>query len=235
MGVVKIAKFFQALTYWPIFGALKIFTDYTVVGQENLKGLENKAIIFASNHASYFDGPISAACMPRKGFYPKNFFPVRFLSLKEFFGWKNRFGFPLSVLTALYVRINGSVPVEKAGGDLKKVLNNSIIALKNKDKLWIYPEGRRSLDGKLQKGKRGVVFLHKETGAPIVPVAIIGNHNLSSASRFLLRKNKIRMVVGKPIYLDNNLSLDEGVNIIMKKIAKCLANNLNNDTGKDSF
>ena len=222
MSVVAYAKFFQAFTYWPILGVLKIFAGYTVEGQENLKDSEDKAIIFASNHASYFDGPISAACMPRKGFYPKNFFPVRFLSAKEFFEWKNRFRFPLSVWTALYVRINGSVSVEKTGGDLKKALHDSIVALKNQDKLWVYPEGKKSVDGKLQEGKRGVVFLHKETGAPIVPVAIIGSHNLSSIANFLLRKNKIKIAIGKPIYLDDEISLEDGVVIVMNKIAELI-------------
>lgn len=219
MVTIKIAKFFQAFTYWPIFGVLKIFTNYSVCGQENLKNLENKAIIFASNHASYFDGPISAACVPRQGFYPKKFFPVRFLVLNEFFHWKNRFGFPLSVLVASYVHINGSVSVEKAGGDLEKALEKSVDALMRGDVLWVYPEGRRSLGGKLQSGNRGVVFLHKKTGAPVVPVAIIGNHELTSFKSFLLRKNNLKMVIGKPIYLDKNISLEEGTNIVMKNIA----------------
>ena len=190
MKIVIIAKFLQATLYWPVLGVFKIFAKYTVEGQENLKGLENKAVIFASNHASYFDGPLSAVCVPRKGFYPKNFFPIRFLVAKEFFNRKNRFVFPLSIIVSLLVRIGGSVSIEKTGGDLKKALSESVTALKNHNTLWIYPEGMKSPDGKLQKGKRGVVFLHKETGAPIVPVAIIGNYDLSSITKFLLRKNK---------------------------------------------
>jgi 1-acyl-sn-glycerol-3-phosphate acyltransferase len=75
----KIAKIVQATTYWPTYLAFKFFMRFKVRGQENLKGLENKAIIFASNHTSYIDGPIAAASMPRNGWwYPKDFFPVRF-------------------------------------------------------------------------------------------------------------------------------------------------------------
>jgi len=224
-GIVKIAKIVQALTYWPIYGTLRILTRYQVEGQENLKGLENQGIIFASNHTSYVDGPICAACMPRASWYPHEFFPIRFMAWKKFFKWFNPFLPPLSFFVAAYVRYNGSVPVERAGGDLLRALRYAIEALKTGDKLWIYPEGGITKDGKLQQGKRGVAFLHKQTKAPIVPVALIGTHKTFRFPKIfstLLRKNKITVRIGKPIYDLGNVSLEEGTEKIMKSIGELM-------------
>jgi 1-acyl-sn-glycerol-3-phosphate acyltransferase len=211
----KIAKTFQALTYWPIYWTLKFFVHFKIEGQENLKGLEDKAIIFASNHASYVDGPICAASMPREGFYPKRFFPIRFSALDKYFRYRY-------LLVALYVWINGSIKIFRTGGDLRKSLMNAIDALNNNACVWIYPEGKLTRDDKLQPGKRGVAFLHQQTGAPIVPIGIIGNYGILSF-RTLSRKNKLRVRIGKPIYSLGNASLEEGVNIVMQKIAELLA------------
>jgi len=222
----KTAKIIQFFTYWPIYLTLRFFVHYKVEGQENLKGLENGGVIFASNHASYIDGPISAASMPRNGFYPGKFFPIRFLAFKAYFNWFNPIPFPLGVFAAMYVRMNGSVPVEKAKGDLLKALRHVIGEIKNGAKLWIYPEGSITKDGKLQEGKRGVIFLHQQTGAPIVPVALIGTFKILSL-KTLFRKNSVKVKIGKPIYsLENcnqeNCDLDGGVEKVMFEIARLI-------------
>jgi len=214
MRMYAIAKIFQVITYWPIYLTLKFFVHFKIEGQENLKGLEDKAIIFASNHASYIDGPICAASMPREGFYPKRFFPIRFLALDKYFRYRY-------LLVALYVWINGSIKISRTGGDLRKSLMNAIDALNNNACVWIYPEGRMTRDGNLQPGKRGVAFLHQETGAPIVPVGIIGNYGILSFGT-LLRKNKLKVRVGKPIYSLGNLSFEKGTDIVMNRIAELL-------------
>ncbi len=210
----KIAKTFQALTYWPIYWVLKFFVHFEIKGQENLKGLENKAIIFASNHASYIDGPISAAAMPRDSWYPQKFFPIRFLALDKYFRYRY-------LLVALYVWINGSIKISRTGGDLRKSLINVIDALNNNACIWIYPEGKMTRDGKLQPGKRGVTFLHQQTGVPIVPVALVGTFGILSF-KTLLRKTKVRVKIGKPIYSPGNLLLEKGTDVVMQKIAELL-------------
>jgi len=225
----KIAKVVQALTYWPIYLLLKFFVHYQVEGQESLRELEKRGVIFASNHASYIDGPISAASMPRSGWWPSKFFPIRFLALKKFFNFFGGFPFPISLFTAAYVRLNGSIPVERTGGDLFKALEEVIKELRAGAKIWIYPEGGITKDGNLQQGKRGVVFLHQQTGAPIVPVALIGTFKILSL-KTLFRKNKVKVNIGKPIYsLENcsreNCDLEAGVEKIMSNIAELMTKN----------
>ena len=224
-----IAKIIQQLSYWPTYLVLKIFFKYEIEGQENLNGLGNKAVIFASNHASYLDGPICAATMPRGSWVPKNFFPIRFTAFKKFFDVRtNDFPFPMSYLTTWYVKYNGSIPVEKGTGDLNIALAQPIKELKeNKIKLWIYPEGGLTKDGKLQQGKRGITFLHQQSGAVIVPVGIAGNFGIlhpKNIFKFLLGKKKLKIKIGKPIYSLGNCSLEEGSEKIMQEIGKLIDN-----------
>ena len=191
--MVEIAKIFQQVCYWLIYLILKFFVHYKVEGQENLKGLEEGAVIFASNHASYIDGPVSAVAMPRHGFVPKRFFPVRFLVAKEYFGLKGQFPFPISILAAIFVRINGSIPIKRKLDGLHKDLEEAIKALEIGSKIWIYPEGRITSDGNLiRPGKKGVVYLHQQTHAPIVPVGLIGTYKILSI-KTLFRQEKAKV------------------------------------------
>jgi 1-acyl-sn-glycerol-3-phosphate acyltransferase len=214
----KIPKIVQQITYWPIYSALRLLLRYQIEGQENLKGLEDKGVIFASNHASCFDGPICAAAMPREGLVPKRFLPVRFLAARQYCEWFNpkNFPFPVSLLTTAYVKMNGSIPVNVGmAGFFEEKLREAIRNLRTGTKLWIYPEGQRTPDGKIQPGKKGAVFLQKSSGAPIVPVGVIGTFKIS-----FFKKVKIR--IGKPFFLPENVSLEEGAEIVMKKIAALL-------------
>lgn len=217
-------KLVQQFTYWPIVLTLKIFFGYRIIGQENLKGLGDSSVIFASNHASYIDGPICAAAMPRGSIVPTDFFPIRFMAFKKFFNVKtNPFPFPLNLFTTAYVCWNGSIPVEKGTGELDIALAEPIRELKeNKIKLWIYPEGGMTKDGKLQQGKRGVAYLHQKTGKPIVPVFIENNFKILNPStwvQFIFRKKRLITKIGKPIYSLKKNSLEDGAENVMKEIS----------------
>ena len=217
---MKHAKLFQALHYWPTYLLLKFFVRYEVYGQENLRGLENEAIILTSNHCSWFDGPIAAASLPRASLFPKTFFPIRFLVMERFFHWKY-------LAIAAYIRLNGSIKVP-AGAKRDAILQNAVVALKSGHKLWVYPEGGwdDKNQGRLRRGKKGVAYLHRETGAKIVPVGIIGNYGLLHP-RTLLRKNKVVVNIGKPIItLDDHrhCTLKDGVETVMARIQDLINN-----------
>lgn len=222
--ITKIARVVQKATYWPIYLIFKFFIVYQIEGHENLKGLEDKGVIFASNHASYLDGLISAASMPRDLFFPDKFFPVRPLALKSLFVLRrNHFPFPFSLLAAVYVKYNGAIPVEKTGGDLVKALSEAVDVLKEGAKVWIYPEGGITRDGKLKQGKRGVAFLHQQTAVPIVPVALVGTFGILSKG-LLLREKRVKVKFGKPIYSligskEKDFSLESGAEEVMSTIA----------------
>lgn len=202
-----IAKFFQAIFSKPFYFILKLLTDYKAEGQENLKGLEGGAVIFSSNHASYIDGLICGAAMPNR-----HFFPIRFLIIEQFF--KLRY-----VLIPVFLKLNAGIKLKRIHGSLGLSLMETVLALIFGEKIWIYPEGRLTLNGKIHSGKRGVGFLHKMTNAPIVPVGIAGNFNIISR-KYIWKQTKIRIKIGKPLYNLADLSLEEIVSRLMSEIKK---------------
>ena len=214
-----IPRLVQQIIYWPTYLTLRVFFCFRAEGQENLKGLEDGAVIFASNHASFLDGPICAAAMPREGVVPKRFFAVRFLVEKKAFALiKNIVPFPLSIVFAIYVRLNGSVPVVRGLKDIQKNLEEAVRALSKGTKMWVFPEGKLSKDGTLQEGKKGAAYLHQTTGAAIVPVGLVGTCRMPS--RFLrFQRPCVTVRIGNPMRLPEGISLEEGTDLIMKEIA----------------
>lgn len=220
---VIIAKFFQILVCWPVHLLLRALMDFKVEGQENLEGLEDEAIIFASNHASWSDSVICAAAMPSTKFYP-----IRFLAKDKLFSWWSKY-----LVFSFFINLNASIKVFKAGGNLRASLADTILALQDRDKIWIFPEGHISKDGKIHRGRRGVAFLQKITGVPVIPVGISGNYYFlgvrdkkdGGESLFYFKPGtKLTVKIGKPIHSFNGMSLEESVSKIMKEV-RILANN----------
>jgi len=201
----KLAKISQTISYWPTYFLLKLFLRFRVEGLENLKELEGKTIIFASNHNSYIDPLLGGISVPRK------FSPIIFLASGHFLAHPIK-----NIFVIFYIWIHGSIWVKKGRGDLQTTLKEVVSALKKGERIWIFPEGKRTTDGKLGQGKRGVAYLHKETGAPIVPVAFIGTF------RFFRNLKKVTVVFGKPIYSLGEGSLEQGVDKVMSAIRELM-------------
>lgn len=206
------------------FLLLKIFTRLEIEGQENINEVENGPLIFASNHSSYIDSGISAASMPKNNIFLKKIAPLRFLVMDKYFSWKI---FPIRI----FLEIMGAIRVKKAkiknedNSHLYEVLSEPISFLNQGGKVWIYPEGGFHRDGTPKKARIGAAFLHKQTGAPILPIKIIGNDQVMSKIipflprlKTLIGLNKIKVIIGKPIYEINSVNLDESVNFIMNRI-----------------
>lgn len=206
------------------FVILKIFVDFKIEGQENIKEVEDNHLIFASNHSSFIDSGISAAAMPKNSIFLKKIAPLKFLVMDKYFSWKI---FPVRI----FLEIMGAIKISKAkvkqadNSHLAGVLDLPVKFLNQGGKIWIYPEGGFHQDGTPKKPRAGVAFLHKQTKAPILPIRIIGNDNVMSKKIPFLPKmstflglNIVKVVIGKPIYNLNHLSLDEATEEIMKTI-----------------
>ena len=114
-------------------------------------------VIFASNHLSFIDSIAIPVAAPR---------PVHFMAKSAYFEkWASR-----QFFTAI-----GAIPVERgAGQKALDALDQQRTLLEDGRAVALYPEGTRSLDGRLYKGRTGVAFLALQTGAPVVPVGLIG-------------------------------------------------------------
>ncbi|MEK7646814.1 MAG: lysophospholipid acyltransferase family protein [Patescibacteria group bacterium] len=212
---IAIAKLFQMICYWPIYLLLRCLVDYHVEGQENLRGLENQPIIFASNHGSYLDSFLCAVAMPKDGLVPRKFYPLRFLVTDRFM----RF-WDIRMPCAIFTHLNASIRVRRAGGDVALAMREAVKVLRSGAKMWVFPEGKFTCDGTIGRGKRGAPYLHRETGVLMVPVGISGHFDVLSNKHIYKLGVKIRINIGKPMSLPVGISLEEGSAIIMDEIRR---------------
>jgi 1-acyl-sn-glycerol-3-phosphate acyltransferase len=119
-------------------------------------------VILASNHLSFSDHFFGPLPVPRK---------VIFLAKSEYFTGRGLKGL---ISKAFFAGV-GQIPVDRAGGAAgEQALRTGLQVLADGHVLGIYPEGTRSPDGRLYRGKTGVARLAIESGAPVVPCAMIG-------------------------------------------------------------
>jgi 1-acyl-sn-glycerol-3-phosphate acyltransferase len=150
----------------------------------------NGPVILASNHNSNLDPLLVFASMHR---------PVFHISKHTLF--KNPLmGFVLGTL-------GGQIPVDLDAGGNQAGLEAAVGILEHGLALGIYPEGNRSPDGKLQRGRPGAAMCAYLTGAPIYPVAIHGTFEAWPRHRNLPHPfRKVRILVGNPIHVPKDLT-----------------------------
>jgi glycerol-3-phosphate dehydrogenase (NAD(P)+) len=147
------------------------------IGREHIPS--EGAVILASNHRSFFD-PFVIGTMTRR--------PVYYVAKKELFTY-NRF------LTWLLNSL-GAFPVDRGAGDQESIETAKII-LGRGEIVLMFPEGTRTRPGALGKPKRGVGRLALESGAPVVPIAIIGTEDIRRGWR--IRPRKVRLRAGRQL------------------------------------
>lgn len=167
----------------------KIFFAPVVKGFfiKEIRGLENipkTNFILASNHLSYFDVLADGYLLV----------PRRF----SFIGQVDKYNGIAKLFIRLAYFIFGVIPLDRNSQKSRaEVIGKAIKALNEGKILVIYPEGTRSLDGKIQEGKKGLAKVFLKTGRPILPVALLGT---VEAGRRL--KKMVRINIGKPLYFE---------------------------------
>ena len=160
----------------------------TVIGLENVP--KSGPFIVAPNHLSFLDSVIVQALMPR---------PVAFFAKAEYFTTK---GIKGRVMKSFFEAV-GSIPVERGEQAASvQALRTLLDILEDGRGIGIYPEGTRSRDGILYRGRTGVGWLALTTGAPVIPVGLIGTEKLQPAGRNAVKPQHFIMKVGEPIYFD---------------------------------
>ncbi|WP_028266701.1 lysophospholipid acyltransferase family protein [Arthrobacter sp. MA-N2] len=156
-----------------------------------VKGLDNVppdgAAILASNHLSFSDSIFMPLMVPR---------PVVFLAKSEYFtgtGIKGR-------LTAMFFRLTNQLPMDRSGGAASEMsLQAGRDVLTGGGLLGIYPEGTRSPDAKLYRGKVGVAKLALQTRVRVIPVAMIGTEKVQPIGKRLPNIRRIGIIFGQPL------------------------------------
>ena len=135
-------------------------------------------VIFAANHRSFLD-PFVIACMSRR--------PLYYVAKKELFR---------QPLTAWFLNALGAFPIDRGNAD-QDAMGTAREILERGDAVLIFPEGTRTRPGALGTPKRGVGRLALETGAPVVPVAVIGTEAIRRGWR--IRPHKVSIRAGAPL------------------------------------
>jgi 1-acyl-sn-glycerol-3-phosphate acyltransferase len=153
----------------------RVLFGFLVTGRERIP--KTGAVIIASNHISYYDPPVVGSGVPRE---------VYFLAKEELF--QNRlFGWLISKYNA--------IPLRRSVGDVG-AFKKAVALLRQGRAVLMFPEGTRSLTGKLLKPKPGVGMIAALTSSPVVPAYVRGTNRLRDV---LLRKSRLEVIFGDPI------------------------------------
>ncbi len=156
-----------------------------VVGQENVP--RTGGVIMASNHLSVIDSVFLPLYLDRR---------ISFLAKSEYFTGKGVKGW----VTRVFMKATGQLPIDRSGGKASEAsLNTGLRVLGGGDLLGIYPEGTRSPDGKMYRGRTGVARMVLEAGVPIVPIAMIDTEKMMPIGRRLPRIRRIGIIIGEPL------------------------------------
>ena len=180
------------------YGTLRAFLTpiLMLTFRPKVRGLRNVPtrgpVIIASNHLSFSDSIFMPLVVPRK---------VTFLAKSEYFTSPGPKGF-IKKLTFIAL---GQVPVDRSGGRRSEAaLITGLKVLADGDCLGIYPEGTRSPDGRLYKGRTGIARLAIESGAPVIPVAMFNTDKIQPTGKVIPNVKRVEMSFGKPMYFEGD-------------------------------
>lgn len=159
-------------------------------------------VILASNHLSFIDSVVIPLVLPRK---------VTFLAKAEYFEGRGLSGW----LRRRFFLAMGHVPVQRGRGraawDSVRVAQR---VLADGGALAIYPEGTRSLDGRLYRGRTGVARLTLLTGAPVVPVALAGTDRVQPVGSHIPRPHPVTVRFGRPMQFPQHAGKERQVPVL---------------------
>jgi len=188
--------------YWLVKAVLApilrvLFRPY-VTGLENLPA-EGGAIL-AGNHTTFLDNFMIPLVVPRR---------VTFLAKSDYF---TRRGLKGKLQKSFFSGV-GMIPLDRSGGKASAAaLGTGLQVLEDGELMGLYPEGTRSPDGRLYRGKTGVARMALEAGVPVIPVGLIGMFALQPAGRRLPkigRREKVEIRIGKPLDFGRYAGLED--------------------------
>jgi 1-acyl-sn-glycerol-3-phosphate acyltransferase len=174
------------------------------------EGLDNIPIsgpaLLVSNHASYIDPFLDGGMLSR---------PIHFMARSDL--WNVKF-------LAWWIPRVGGIPIRRAGID-RKAIQVTLDYLKKGEIILIYPEGTRSIDGKLQPGMPGVGMIAHMAKVPIVPIYISGSYTAYPRNAKFSKPKKIKVFYGPPLDLQTEFNMPaekETYIIIVDKIMNAI-------------
>ncbi|MET8870857.1 lysophospholipid acyltransferase family protein [Nocardia sp. NPDC004604] len=176
-------RFFKYVLVGPL---LRLLGRPAVEGRRHVP--RTGPVIIAANHLAVLDSLYLALVLPRR---------VTFLAKQEYFtgtGLKGRF-------LRWFFTVLGQVPVNRTGGTAAADALNAATKILESGDIWaIHPEGTRSPDGCVYRGRTGALRVAMATGAPVIPVVLSGTDKVNPRGAKLPRFGKVRISFGTPRY-----------------------------------
>ena len=178
-----MAYFF--LKHFVIGPILRVLFRPWVRGAKNIPSAG--AAILASNHLSFSDSIFLPLKVSR---------PVSFLAKSDYFTGTGLKG----ALIRWFFKSTGQLPIDRSGGKASEAsLNTGLGVLERGLLLGIYPEGTRSPDGKLYRGRTGIARMVIEAQVPVLPVAMIDTEKVQPIGRAMPQIRRVGVVIGEPM------------------------------------
>jgi 1-acyl-sn-glycerol-3-phosphate acyltransferase len=163
-----------------------------VTGAENIPA--SGGAILAANHQSLVDSIFLPLMVSR---------PVTFSAKAEYFTASG----PMARVWAYYLRATNQLTMDRDGPRAAQDTLEAALALLQQGQLFgIYPEGTRSPDGRLYRGRPGVGWLALKSGLPVIPVALSGTRKVLPPGRVIPRPGRIGVTIGKPLAIAPELA-----------------------------
>ncbi|HEY9309161.1 MAG TPA: lysophospholipid acyltransferase family protein [Microbacterium sp.] len=195
--------FYWLMKYVVIGPIVKAIWRPWIVGRRNVPA--EGAAILASNHLSFIDSVFLPLMIDR---------PMAFLAKSDYFTGKGLKGWA----TRMFMKGTGQIPIDRTGGKASEAsLNTGLQVLGRGDLLGIYPEGTRSPDGKLYRGRTGIARMALEAHVPVVPVLMVDTDTMMPIGTTIPRIVRVGIVVGEPLDFSRFAGM-EGDRYILRSI-----------------
>lgn len=177
--------FYWLMKHWVIGPLL------TTVFRPWIRGLENVPrtgpLIVVCNHLSFVDSVFLPLMIDRQ---------MAFLAKSDYFTGKGIKGW----FVRFFMTSAGQLPIDRSGGKASEAsLNAGLQVLAEGGVLAIYPEGTRSPDGRMYRGRTGVARMILEAHVPVIPAAVIGTEKVMPLGSTIPKVHRVGVVVGKPL------------------------------------
>jgi 1-acyl-sn-glycerol-3-phosphate acyltransferase len=164
---------------------IRVLTRPTIEGLHHIP--RTGGAILASNHLAVADSFLLPLLVPRR---------ITFLAKREYFVQPGLLGW----IKKVFFTGVGQVPVDRSSASAAQAALDTAIRLLREDKLvGLYPEGTRSPDGRLYKGKTGVARMALDAEVPVIPVAMIGTDKVNPIGSRMWRPHHVHIRIGAPL------------------------------------
>jgi 1-acyl-sn-glycerol-3-phosphate acyltransferase len=195
--------FYWILKYLVVGPIVRTVFRPWVRGAENIPA--EGPVILASNHLSFMDSVFLPLMLDRR---------VVFLAKSDYFTGKGIKGW----LVRVFFEGTGQLPIDRSGGKASEAsLNTGLRVLSEGHVLGIYPEGTRSPDAKMYRGRTGVARMILEGHVPVIPVAMIDTEKVMPIGTKIPKVRRIGIAIGEPLDFSRFDGL-EGDRFILRSI-----------------